>query len=341
MAGSGVQVGSGGESEPRVSLYQTEPGGGKRSGGASEAHCGVDKLALNLPVAERLSIPFKGINLPINDTAKAHVRMNPNSEIPVARLEFNPSRVIDPEGMQIVDAEELTRVTGQVVEHFELSLGTEVVGHGEVSRIDVATDFQWVERAAVLFPALSLVHRPHARQPSQLFADPRDGSWSGVVFPYSDERIQLYDKHNESHGLAPRGTLRFEAQLHRKKARSEGLDSVGDITQEILDAVAKTAWDRSRLGTKVASVEVIEGLVESTDWTDRDKTMFVGHLHRRDQGRDIAWSNDRRVKYNKQLAELGLTTAQRGGETPCLVYLDWESRREVVELVDTVGSVTG
>jgi len=205
----------------------------------------------------------------------------------------------------------------------------------EVKRLDIARDFKGVES-----PAPYLMRRDVEGR------SVRNLNWSQSVSASGGRTIrgwnksgsiQLYDKHRQSHEVAPNGTLRFEVQMRQWLTRyGVQVTAVADITTASVEAAAKLWWEKAGFGTALmAEHDVYAGLREHFGKSRNAAALAnstFGYFSRIKAGLDThdVPPNTRR-RYNHALRSIDIALIESGearlGEAK---WLDLDSGTEVV-----------
>lgn len=162
-----------------------------------------------------------------------------------ARVEFNPSRVIDPNGISLCPVELLTDVILQVLDacrrHIEVA--SDAVDRARVTRLDAALDFPEVTSPAAWLLALTGVRVTYATVREVLYNRRGDAETYHVGSP-KPGRVVLYDKHVTDPDIAPSGYLRWEVQARRGWLNQyAGITTVADITAESVERLTLNRWE--------------------------------------------------------------------------------------------------
>ncbi len=202
-----------------------------------------------------------------------------------ARVEFNPSRIIDPYGVSLASVEDTIPATegvwGLVNAHVSSS---GPLSSAEVTRLDLARDFGGVQQPASFLRAVSVLNRAYQDDP-HFFTDACTGDIKSLMVGSKDNRVRLYRKDLESPGVAPPGTIRWEWQGRGRPLDRYGIESFGDLTPQLAQQIAEDRWDWSKMWTEVAMVPdplaAFDALGLSETVTSR---LFVGQLRLSTQG---------------------------------------------------------
>ena len=122
-------------------------------------------------------------------------------------------REFDPEGWQVVGVEEALSTVGVAtwaVSQLMRPVEANPLGW-HVKRLDVAKDFDGVERPSELIRGLGLLPRRWCRM-NATYADPKGNGAQTLQVGSGAGGVRLYNKHVETKGDAPEGTVRWETE---------------------------------------------------------------------------------------------------------------------------------
>lgn len=254
------------------------------------------------------------------------------------KVEFNPSRVVDPDGCSLASVDVVVGCLGQVM---IAAAGLVRPVDGDVSnfrtkRVDVARDFECVEASSALIRGLGSVHRPYSRR-NMVFADPKHNGAQTLFVGSGAGGARLYDKHAETSGKAPEGTLRVEFESRSEWLKNYGgISTVADLSELNVGRLAVDRWEWSAMGAEVAStVGVVEVVIRSDfGLSDREKTMFIGWLVRQSTPHAFEpGSSATLAKFRRLQRELGIAVGPEALSSVGFVSrLDWETGKEVVRV---------
>jgi len=248
------------------------------------------------------------------------------------KVEFNPSRVLDPDGWGLVRPDELSHALAEVVPiaRQHLRPAAEVAAWG-VRRIDLARDFEGVSKPANIVRALAPLPRPWARR-NLVHSDPSRQGAQTLMVGSGAGVVRLYDKNAETEGRAPEGVLRWEAECRRHwAAKYGGLLAVADITQVSCVALAEDRWAWSGMGTEVGAMSRVYELVRSSGLSVREQNGLLVFVWGQAAG-DMAYlAKASLAKYRRLQRALRLVVEpgsldMSGG---VVSRLDWGTGREV------------
>lgn len=253
------------------------------------------------------------------------------------KVEFNPSRLADPAGYGLASVSQLRpaveRVAAAAGALLEPECG-EVAGWG-LKRLDVARDFEGIDQPGTVIRALAPIHRPWARR-NLVHADPSRAGAQTLMVGSGAGVVRLYDKHAETAGVAPLGSVRWEAECRSGWLSAYGrMKRLGDVNDETAAVLARDRWEWSQMGAEVAGdlTRLVER-VSASGLTPRQRVMFLGWLVTQAAGE--AWEPGSRAtlaKWRKVQRDLGIAAPTDLVTTGAVVRrLDWETGREVLRV---------
>jgi len=249
------------------------------------------------------------------------------------KVEFNPSRFVDPEGWRLARAGDVREVLAEVVplvrEH--MTPVTDVDAW-KVRRVDVARDFEGISEPGNKVRALAPLPRPWARR-NLVHSDPARHGAQTLMVGSGAGVVRLYDKHAETAGRAPEGVLRWEAECRHEWAdKYGGLRALADISEQSVSKLAEDRWAWSGIGIEIDPVSRIYELVRSTGLSKRQQNGFLMFLWAQAAG-DLAYSGKAALaKYRRYQRQFGIVmepgTLDSTGRG-VVSRLDWQSATEV------------
>jgi hypothetical protein len=248
------------------------------------------------------------------------------------KVEFNPSRVVDPEGWGLALPAELGEALGEVLPTVRQYVRpASDVADWAVRRVDVARDFRDVSEPGNKVRALAPLPRPWARR-NLVHSDPSKHGAQTLMVGSGAGVVRLYDKCAETQGRAPEGVLRWEAECRSDwAAKYGGLRVVADVTDVSCRALAEDRWRWSGIGAEVGAMSRVYSLVRSSGLSVREQNGFLMYLWGQAAG-DMAYSGkEAMAKYRRIQRQLGLVIepASLGMSEGIVSRLDWETGREV------------
>lgn len=313
---------------------------------------GIDRLSLSFPVHEfeqdrsawtREQVRNPGTpdaastlsgSVDLGDGVRAFVGVQ---EVPatgqvVGKIELNPARVVDPDGHSLATVEVLpTAVAAAWAAAADLVAPACGPEDARVKRLDVARDFHGVERPDFYLRGLAPVKRPWARKNLVHFDPARKGAQTLMVGSGAGV-VRLYDKHAETSGQVPPGTLRWEAECRSDWSKRYGdMRSLGDINCESVDRLALNRWEWSAMGVEVTATERVVEKVQRSGLSPAKQRAFLGFLLMRSVGAESPMSNDTATEFNRLVRTLGVTLDAGEPAGPAFVgRLDFEAGTEVL-----------
>jgi hypothetical protein len=182
-------------------------------------------------------------------------------------------------------------------------------------RLDVVRDFSGITQAGSLMNGLAAIrHKGNAKV--QRF---RDGDLNGAetlrIGPRGPWACTLYDKHAETDGAAPPGTLRYEARLRKSFLRSRTCEKAlgfnpetwGDVDGYVVERLARERWKQVGFDHRIMGLEQFAELLQTADLSDHDYNMLQGYLLSRAAGLEFRVSPNTERKYRKLAESLGIS----------------------------------
>jgi hypothetical protein len=247
------------------------------------------------------------------------------------KVELNPSRVVDPEGVSLAPVEELPGVMRRVREAaLELLSPVEPLREWRTKRVDVARDFGGVSDAAVMVRSLAPIPRPWSRR-NLVHADPVRSGAQTLMVGSGAGVARLYDKHVESGGVAPDGTLRCEFECRAGwLERYGGIARLGDVNAESVSALARDRWEWSAMGVEVSGDwSLVFSRCEAAGLTPERRRAFIGFLVEQAEGHGVSMGKNQATYYRRLQRLLGVTAPSGGGGLRVMRRLDFDSGTEV------------
>ncbi len=250
------------------------------------------------------------------------------------KVEFNPSRVADAGGYGLAPVAQLRPAVRAVAKQLSALVEPEDhnTGSWSLKRLDLARDFEDVDQAAVVIRALAPIHRPWARR-NLVHADPTRNGAQTLMVGSGAGVVRLYDKHAETDGAAPLGSVRWEAECKTGWLAAYGqMKRLNDVTEGAADRLARDRWEWSQMGAEVAGdLSRLVERVRHSGLTPREQAGFLGWLVMQAAGQ--GWqpgSQHTLAKYRKVQRDLGIAAPTDLVTTGAVVRrLDWDTGREV------------
>lgn len=279
-----------------------------------------------------MAVETRSVSVDVKPNVRAFVGVTEVEGQPWAKIEFNPSRVVDPDGHSLCPVVELPGAVALVVNQAAEVVGVpDEVGEMRVKRIDVARDFTGVDRPDFYVRGLGPVKRPWARRNGVYFDPSRNGAQTLHVGSGAGS-VRLYDKDAESGGNAP-GVLRWEVEARASWAQNYGgMKVLGDVSTETVGRLAANRWEWSAMGVEVTATERVLEAVQRSGLTPAKQRSFLGHLLLQAHGMASPLSNDTASEFNRLQRGLGVVLTPDTDGAGFVGRLDWESGREVVRV---------
>ncbi len=254
-----------------------------------------------------------------------------------ASAEFNPSRLNNPSGWECISVLRLTDVLESVWPTLEDTFHpATTLSEASVSRLDVTRDFAGVINSEKYLKRLDTNARAFKNLNRGHHVSPTNEGWSLKLSTKSGGTVFLYDKHRESRGRAPEGSIRFEVQL-RGWLESYGsqIRTVADITADAVEHAARGWWDRSQFGRPIASgpdilTEVRAVLEGQRNAATLANAVYAYYLRAQDGDEAMEISPSTRRRYEsilRRAEDFASVDSQGAGKER---RLDLECGREVV-----------
>ncbi len=250
------------------------------------------------------------------------------------KVEFNPSRVLDPEGWSLCPVEAMSTAVARA----SMVASTVVEPASSVQewrpkRVDVARDFSEVSSAPHLVRSLAAHPRAWARR-NFVHSDAHRNGAQTLTVGSGAGLARLYDLAS-AHG-APDGSLRAEFECRsRWLASYGGISTVGHITPERVDALVRDRWSWSALGAEVAgSARALAEAVSRLGLSVPVRQRFIGWLVEQaaglggDVGENTGW------RYRALQKQHGIVAAPDLLDVQQAVWrrLDLETGRELLRV---------
>jgi hypothetical protein len=308
---------------------------------------GVDRLCLGFPLdpnSVALSLEYwkstRGGRravlhpLPSSDRCAVTVTLweHPNWK---ARMDFNPSRVYDPEGTSLCPPGLLRYLVERLVRRMavwfwpdgatidevtgELRVPPAVLDQMKLSRVDLARDYatedaaKWVSKAEHCRPAYGKQWTHGGRGPGRT-------AYLGAKRDF----FRVYDKHIQSKRLAPAGQVRAELEL--KGGWRGDVTTLGKLTPLWMAWRFAERWVWSGLGDPIAAGHPLEALL-ALDLSAARKAPVMGSFWAEECGRDIGLPKHTMNEHRRHWARAGAVPGLRVAASS--VRLDLETGREV------------
>lgn len=234
------------------------------------------------------------------------------------KVEFNPSRLLDPEGASLAPFEDVAGLAAEVLDAAERLVTMDCrPGEARVKRVDVAVDVSCKTGGVEFYLAgLSKVRPAWARE-RRLWQDPERNHAQSLWVGSGAGGVRAYDKHAEKPALVRPGMLRVEAECRADWAEQYGgLKLVDDLEAGRLEKLLRNRWDWGGMGTPVSATDlVIDRLLRSSNplllmpdgrQSSAKVSRVLGDIILASRRTMPNMSNDRRSAFNALVAELGV-----------------------------------
>lgn len=245
----------------------------------------------------------------------------------IGKVEANPARVLDPTGWHALEPSRFF----EAVEMMGRAAGPLVQRQGPIAaarlkRLDVCRDFETTDPAAIV-RGLGPVHRPWSRR-NLVHFDPARGGAQTLMVGSASGVVRLYDKHAETDGKAPEGTLRWEVEARGDWVKKYGhMMNLGDVTEENVKALAEDRWSWSAMDRELSATEQIVEKVMRLDVSPTVKERLVGRLVMEQAGCSYPMAKATATKYRRMVRELGI--ALDPDAAGAATRLDWETGKQL------------
>lgn len=344
VATEGVRVRSRVE-DPGSEVAEPESLSNRRDFGPIRTTPGIDRLSLSFPLAQKPDWDrFETVTMAAwGQSASSTVKWNgvgvyvgameaEGASIPWGKVEFNPSRFVDPDGCELATVED-THEAAQVAETIAGMLVEPAAPclDWKVKRIDVARDFRDVSRPSLYVHGLAPLRRPYANY-SAVFTHPRHANVQSLTVGSGAGLVRLYDQHEAyAERGAPEGSLRWECEAREDWSTKHRMEQLRDVTAEHVMDLTAYRWEWSACGMEVQGVDaVIEKVLRSELSPARQQRLLgVLMLKARGYGADLGRRQER--EYERVIRELGVVLSPGALEdSGFTARLDYEMGTEVL-----------
>ena len=322
---------------------------------SSKNEPGIDRLSVSFPVADFDARPTSwgsvssqmrdgevastsyGTRVPLPGGASAFVgvMVRAVAPFPVAKVEWNPSRVADPDGCSLVGLEQaLDELPFVVAAAAEVVSSSVPPAEFSVTRLDVARDFHTsLQTASALIRSLAPIHRPWARK-NLVHADPSRNGAQTLMVGSGAGVARLYDKYAETGGVAPEGTLRLEFEARRGwLARYGEVAMLGDLGDEAVARLAANRFEWSAMGREVCTLPDLVAALASSGLSPAQQRSFLGWLYMEHLGYDGGLARATLARFRRVRRDLNIGALSVAAEGSRFVSrLDWDSGEVVTRL---------
>jgi len=206
------------------------------------------------------------------------------------------------------------------------------VANPRVVRLDLVRDFHLRDPSQLspILDGLAMIPQ-NARHKVRRFSDGRTGQAETLRVGPGSWAATLYDKHKESGGLAPPGSLRAEFRLRGKQLSSQRaiaanceIRTLKDVSPDSCQSLRSLWWDLVGFGNWVGGSEGVWTQLRDAGLSDRECLFFVGWAHARRDRVDIAISEKTERRFRRLLRQVSFSSS------PTRVRLNFESGEEEV-----------
>ena len=326
---------------------------------------GIDKVAIEIPLAAGIGDPKLFLSSIKNTllgrwATKATTRhIGTGAKIEwqflqtrwSIRIEFNPSRFIDPDGCTLATPAQTVHVIRELISEFmfesEDALPPFVItDKGEIdienwnpdwmtliriSRLDTAVDFI-IDNPRFDISHYKQISPKYAKATSITYNKKGDAeTWTGV-YTNKDGFPMLYDKTHqaEKKGIKqppPTGTKRFEFRLGRQTLSRAHIHTLADVTHTKFEYALRQGWEYSKVGSIVHGPESWMEIVTNSDLEPMIGASVIGFLGTYSKGIDLGMSNEESRQLKDCARNLGISFKMELEKQWFIgTYLDLESQ---------------
>ena len=250
-------------------------------------------------------------------------------------VEFNPSRWLDPTGWSPAPLLQAQSVIGLVWESVSSVFEPTVdLSEAKVRRLDIARDFEGVSQPNHYLKRLDTNARAFRTLQRTHFVSGKNEGWTIQLTNASGKHIRLYDKHRQTRGRAPEGTVRFEVELHKWLTNNgSSIKTVPDITPEAVCRTARYWWNESRFGAPLTTPdEIYRHICGSLEGKRNSASLAIsvyGYYCRKQEGDETLDLSSSTRRYYEQTLRLAEASLLRDGSSRSTRALNLETGREV------------
>jgi len=306
---------------------------------------GIDKIAIEIPLAAGMGDPKMFLSTLKNTlvgrwATKATTTHQETGARLVwqflktrwsIRLEFNPSRFVDPDGTSLVTPAQTLHVIEELIREFMFesddALPCFVITKANdidienwlpdwmsmvrISRLDTAVDFV-IDNPRFDIANYRKIVPKYAKATNITYN--RKGvaeTWTGV-YSNKDGFPMLYDKSAQAHKkgvVSPpqSATKRFEFRLERKSLNQAHIHTLADLNNEKFEYALRQGWEYSKIGSVVHSPEAWMEIITSSSLEPTLQASLIGLLTAQANGLQIPISLEERDKLMHCARSLGIS----------------------------------
>lgn len=326
-------AGAGRDHRPSYSAGITAKSGVR---GPSRQGLGIDKVAISFPITgfvnddalwtgkrhrrrgSRDWSHFRQATIALSSKADLYVEVYtvPTCASLWAKLEFNPSRIVDPTGYGLCEVRDLPFTTGIAWDAAcDLLIPDCPVHEARLKRLDAARDGTCAD-PALYVDAIYRVPAAYARDRA-IWADPTTCQ-SGTLYVGGSTtgHVRFYAMHMNAPRKARPGDWRFEVEARDGWLEKPGcMKTLADVSSASVQALIRDRWDWVGMGTVVKTRDRwVHDLYDATittgsgtPMTDAQKERLIGYVTLLAAGRKPrSPSNSRLADYRRALRQVGV-----------------------------------
>lgn len=267
------------------------------------------------------------------------VEVHPELNAAFVRIDCNPSRLARPDSWELAAARFGRVAVAKTVDLVADSLvAYPACGLDDlrVTRVDAARDFSGVERPGELIRGLGPLPRPWSRL-NLVHADASRFGAQTLMVGSGAGVARLYDKHQETEGKAPGGTLRFEAEARKDWSKKYGgIKVLSDVTDENVSELARNRWDWAQMGAEVlcTGAALCDRLQGIPGLSAAKRRGFLGWLVEQSAGFGSDIGFETAAQYRALQREYGIVVGDLFSPNglQVLARLDFDEGREVLRV---------
>ena len=326
---------------------------------------GIDKIAVDIPLVTGVADPkffLSSIkNTMLGRWGNKAVTIHPPTGARIQwrllltswsiRMEFNPARMIDPDGYSLANPKAIAGLIRNLIEEYFLesedSLPFFLVDENgvveievwpndwtskiRIGRLDISMDFhidnEWFHEG------LLLDHQAKYSKGSSLINNKSvTNTWSSI-YTHRDGFPKFYNKSNEikRRGLqAPAGIHRFEYRLEKKSLQRLHIHNLGDINQTKFEAALRHGWEYSNLSEPIYDPEDWMQRIQDSGETTPNPSELVGFLLLNEKGMETRLSKSEKKQLTRIALELHINPKKPLNRQPSGAYrLDIDTQKLV------------
>lgn len=211
--------------------------------------------------------------------------------------------------------------------------------NSKVVRLDVVRDFSGVTGFSQLLDGLAAIRQPGRAKVRRYRDSDKNQAETLRVGPKGTWAATLYDKASETDGLAPPGSVRFEARLRSAFLRSKAAEPVvgrwrvtgSRIDDRLVEGLCRERWRHVGFGRTVSGTGSFVERINASDLSPREKRDLTAYICARALGIDLQFSRNTEGKYRRLAASLGVTVSLEDLDHVVSARLDLESGTQAVE----------